>query len=99
MAPDLEEAQLRRRVERILRAFDFAGCAGHLKRHGRRPRGEALQREEDASERDLRTLGRRLLLQVCREAGTAVCESGGLLALRTAGGELKLYRVAGEMCG
>jgi hypothetical protein len=99
MAPDLEEMRLRRRVEHILKAFDFAACAGQLKRYGRRPRGGALLKEVDVSERELRALARRLLLQVCRGSGAQVCESGGLLALRTAQGELRLYRVAGEMCG
>ena|SRR5581483_370407 len=98
MAPDLQEVQMRRRVEHILRAFDFAACAGQLKKYGRRPRGGALQKEVDLTERELRALARRLLLQVCRGDYPA-CESGGLLALRTARGELRLYRVAGEMCG
>src|SRR5262245_42759675 len=100
MARDDDEV-MQGRVERILSTFDFAAAAGVLRRHGRRPRGDVRQREVDLGEVELRSLGRRLLLQVCREAGggAAVCESGGLLALRTPRGELRLYRVAGEMCG
>jgi hypothetical protein len=99
MAAVVDDDVMQRRVERILRGFDFAGCAGQLRRYGRRPRGGALQKDADVGEDELRVLGRRLLLQVCREGGAAVCASGGLLALRTPRGELRLYRVAGEMCG
>jgi hypothetical protein len=101
MAPDLVEVDLRRRAERLLRSFDFARCAGHLKRHGRSA-GNAAARHRDPGidEHDLRALARRLLANVCRgdPDGVEYSASGGLLALRDGQG-LRLCFVAEETCG
>jgi hypothetical protein len=55
MAPDLPELNLRQRAERLLRAFDFARCAGYLKRYGCSA-GNAAARHRDlgGDEHDLR---------------------------------------------
>jgi hypothetical protein len=101
MAPDLMEAELRQRAERLLRAFDFARCADHLKRYGRSA-GNAAARHRDATvdEHDLRALARRLLANVCRgdPDGVEYSASGGLLALRD-GQHVPLCFVAEEMSG
>ena len=55
MAPDLMEAELRQRAERLLRSFDFARCPEVLKRFGRSAgNAAARQREAGLDEHDLR---------------------------------------------
>jgi hypothetical protein len=100
MAPDLMEAELRQRAERLLRAFDFARCLEVLRRFGRSAgNAAARQRDVDADEHDLRALARALLANVCRgEDGVEDSASGGLLALRD-GQELRLCFVAEEVNG
>jgi hypothetical protein len=99
MAPDLMEAELRQRAERLLRAFDFAPCLEVLRRFGRSAgNAAARQREAGTDEHDLRGLARKLLHNVCRgdPDGVEYSASGGLLALRD-GQEVRLCFVAEEM--
>ena len=101
MAPDLMEAELRQRAERLLRAFGFARCLEVLRRFGRSAGNAAMrQREAGIDEHDLRALARKLLHNVCRgDPGAAeYSASGGLLALRD-GQELRLCFVAEEAAG
>ena len=101
MAPDLMEADLRQRAERLLRAFDFARCLDVLRRFGRSAGNAATrQREVSVDEHDLRSLARKLLASVCRgdPDGVEYSASGGLLALRD-GKELCLCFVAEEAAG
>ena len=101
MATALVQADLRRRGERIVRAFDFARCADYLRKHGHRPGpAAACYRDPALDEDDLRALARRLLENVCRggEDEVEYSASGGLLGLRSGHG-LRLYFVAEEMCG
>ena len=101
MAPDLMEAELRQRAERLLRAFDFARCLEVLRRFGRSAGNAAARRREAGTdEHDLRGLARKLLANVCRGEpdGWEYSASGGLLALRD-GQDLRLCFVAEEAAG
>jgi hypothetical protein len=92
---------LRQRAERLLRAFDSARCLEVLRRFGRSAANAAArQREAGTDERDLRSLARKLLANVCRgdPDGVEYGASGGLLALRD-GQELRLCFVAEEAAG
>ena len=44
MAPDLMEAEMRQRAEKLLRAFDFARCLEVLRRFGRSAGNAAASR-------------------------------------------------------
>jgi hypothetical protein len=101
MAPDLTEAELRQRAERLLRAFDFGRCLEILRRFGRSAGNAAVrQREAGLDEHDLRALARKLLHNVCcgDPDGVEYSASGGLLALR-GDQERRLCFVAEEACG
>ena len=66
MAPDLMEAELRQRAERLLRTFDFARCLEVLRRFGRSAGNAAARhRELSVDEHGLRALARKLLANVC----------------------------------